>query len=164
MPQIYDMGLTALLPLQRKACWGFFRPKNPTASAGFEPANLGIKGQHATPRPPKPLWIRYIINIEVQLLVIYIFWIWLMYGRWSKLKKTSKSCIYLVLWDSELSIWYSQQNIIFQKLDFLPSHVKMQWGTYSFLSLWEGAVLYHWTSFPPEERNRFHFWNFVFCL
>ena len=26
--------------------------KNPTASAGFEPANLGTKGQHATPRPP----------------------------------------------------------------------------------------------------------------
>ena len=30
-----------------------FRPKNPTASAGFEPANLGTKVQHATPRPPK---------------------------------------------------------------------------------------------------------------
>ena len=54
MPQIYDMGPLALLPLRRKACWGFFRPKNPTASAGFEPANLGTKGQHATPRPPKP--------------------------------------------------------------------------------------------------------------
>ena len=53
MPQIYDMRPTALLPLRRKACWGFFRPKNPTASAGFEPANLGTKGQHATPRPPK---------------------------------------------------------------------------------------------------------------
>ena len=26
MSQIYDMGLTALLPLRRKACWGFFRP------------------------------------------------------------------------------------------------------------------------------------------
>jgi hypothetical protein len=26
MPQIYDMGPTALLPRQRKACWGFFRP------------------------------------------------------------------------------------------------------------------------------------------
>ena len=25
------------------------------ASAGFEPANLGTKGQHATPRPPKLL-------------------------------------------------------------------------------------------------------------
>jgi len=33
----------------------FFRPKNPTASAGFEPANLGTKGQHATPKPPKPI-------------------------------------------------------------------------------------------------------------
>ena len=54
MPQIYDMGPTALLPVRRKACWGFFRPKNLTALAGFEPANLGTKGQHATPRPPKP--------------------------------------------------------------------------------------------------------------
>jgi hypothetical protein len=35
----------------------FFCPKNPTAMAGFEPANLGTKGQHATSRPPKPLWI-----------------------------------------------------------------------------------------------------------
>ena len=48
MPQIYDVGPTALLPLRRKACRGFLRPKNPTASAGFEPANLGTKGQHAT--------------------------------------------------------------------------------------------------------------------
>jgi len=53
MPQIYDMGPTALLPLRRKACWGFFRPKNPTA--GFEPANLGTKDQHASPRPLKPI-------------------------------------------------------------------------------------------------------------
>jgi hypothetical protein len=49
MPQIYDMGPTVLLPLRRKAL------KNPTASAGFEPANLGTEGQHANPRPPKPL-------------------------------------------------------------------------------------------------------------
>ena len=55
MPQIYDMEPMALLNLRRKAYWEFFRPKNPTASAGFEPANLGTKGQHATPRPPKPL-------------------------------------------------------------------------------------------------------------
>ena len=33
----------------------FFALKNPTDSAGFEPANLGTKGQHATPRPPKPV-------------------------------------------------------------------------------------------------------------
>ena len=54
MLQIYDMGPTALLPLRRKACWGFFRPKNPMALAGFEPANLGTKGQHTTSRLPKP--------------------------------------------------------------------------------------------------------------
>jgi hypothetical protein len=47
MPQIYDVVQTALLPLRRKACWGYFCPKNPTASAGFEPANLGTRGQHA---------------------------------------------------------------------------------------------------------------------
>jgi len=50
MPWSYDMGPTSLLPLWRKACWGFFRPKNPKALAGFEPANLGTKGQHATSR------------------------------------------------------------------------------------------------------------------
>ena len=38
MPQIYDMAL-----------------KNPTASAGFEPATLGTKRQHATPTQPKLL-------------------------------------------------------------------------------------------------------------
>jgi hypothetical protein len=54
----HDMGQTALLPLRRKACSGFFTPKNPTASARFEPANLGTKGQHATSRPPKPLLLR----------------------------------------------------------------------------------------------------------
>ena len=57
------MGQTALLPFRRKACWGFFRPENPTASAVFEPANLGTKGQHATSRPPKMLNER-ILGIE----------------------------------------------------------------------------------------------------
>ena len=35
----------------------FFAMKNPKASVGFEPANLGTKGQQATSRPPKPLSI-----------------------------------------------------------------------------------------------------------
>jgi hypothetical protein len=48
MPQICDMVPAALLPIRRNACWGFSALKNPTASAGFEPANLGI-GQHAYP-------------------------------------------------------------------------------------------------------------------
>jgi hypothetical protein len=32
MPQIYDMGPLDLLPLRRKAYWGFFRPEK---SDGF---------------------------------------------------------------------------------------------------------------------------------
>ena len=39
----YDMGPTALLLRI------FFRPKSPTASAAFEPANWGTRGQHAYP-------------------------------------------------------------------------------------------------------------------
>ena len=31
----------------------FFALKNPTVSAGFEPANMVTKGQNATARPPK---------------------------------------------------------------------------------------------------------------
>ena len=44
--QICDMGDGFTSP-PRKACCGFFRPKNPTASAGIEPAILGTRGQHA---------------------------------------------------------------------------------------------------------------------
>ena len=39
--------------------------KNPSASAGFEPANLGTKGQHTTPRPPKLL--KYAIYNSIPL-------------------------------------------------------------------------------------------------
>ena len=46
-------------PSEGRRAEDFFALKNPTASAGFEPANLGTKGQHATSRPPKPMW-RYL--------------------------------------------------------------------------------------------------------
>ena len=42
-------------PSEGRRAEDFFALKNPTALARFEPANLGTKGQHATPRPPKPL-------------------------------------------------------------------------------------------------------------
>jgi hypothetical protein len=37
----------------------FFALKNLMALAGYEPANSGSKGQHATSRPPKPLFVTY---------------------------------------------------------------------------------------------------------
>ena len=46
-------------PSEGRRAEDFFRPKNPKASAGFEPANLGTKGQHATHRPPKPMYFMY---------------------------------------------------------------------------------------------------------
>jgi hypothetical protein len=56
MPQICDMGQAFNLPLRSEGVLRiFFALKNPTASAGFETANLGTKVQHGTSRPPKPL-------------------------------------------------------------------------------------------------------------
>ena len=43
------------LPSEGRRAEDFFALKNLTASDGFEPANLGTKGQNATSRPPKPL-------------------------------------------------------------------------------------------------------------
>ena len=42
-------------PSEGRCAADFFALKSLTASAGFELANLGTKGQHATSRPPKPL-------------------------------------------------------------------------------------------------------------
>jgi hypothetical protein len=68
----HDMGQTACLPLWRKACWGFFLPKNPTASAGFDSANSGTKGQHTTSRSPKP---RIPLFIYQKILVWHWPWV-----------------------------------------------------------------------------------------
>jgi len=48
-------------PSEGRCAEDFFTLKNPTASAGCEPANLGTKGQQATSRPPKLLNTGYII-------------------------------------------------------------------------------------------------------
>jgi hypothetical protein len=56
MPQISDMGQDGFyFPSEGRRAEDFFALKNLTASAGFEPANLGTKGQHRTSRPAKPL-------------------------------------------------------------------------------------------------------------
>jgi hypothetical protein len=54
LPNSKDL-LHAANPSEGKRAEDFFALKNSKASAGFEPANLGTKGQHATSRPPKPM-------------------------------------------------------------------------------------------------------------
>ena len=77
MPQSWDVGHIILLPLRRKAYWGFSgHPKNPTASAGFEPANSGSSGQYA--------------NHNV---MIYLFFSWTDCG----VKFSAKSSLYVHL-------------------------------------------------------------------
>ena len=49
-------------PSEGRHAEDFFALKNPTASAGFEPANLGTKGQHAASRPPKSFINMYTID------------------------------------------------------------------------------------------------------
>jgi len=57
-------------PSEGRRAEDFFALKNPTASAGFEPANLGTKGQHATPRPPN------IYNIYIHLFIYARMGVW----------------------------------------------------------------------------------------
>ena len=47
----------------------FFALKNPTASAGFEPANLDTKGQHATHRLPSRCGV---VAIKISLTIIIL--------------------------------------------------------------------------------------------
>ena len=52
MPQSWDMGQILLLPLRRKAYWGFSgHPKNPT---GLNPRTRVPVASTLTTRPPKP--------------------------------------------------------------------------------------------------------------
>ena len=51
----------------------FFALKNPTASVGFEPANLDTKGQRASSRPPKALTVVLHTNCILWHL-LFIVW------------------------------------------------------------------------------------------
>jgi hypothetical protein len=50
MPQICDMVPKALLPSEGRHAEHFFALKNPTASAGFDPAKLGKSKGKGTPK------------------------------------------------------------------------------------------------------------------
>ena len=68
-------------PSEGRRAEDFFALKNPTASAGFEPANLFTKGQHATSRPPKlysNFIVTYVVNERANIpffFSLYLFFV-----------------------------------------------------------------------------------------
>ena len=50
----------------------FFVLKNPTASAGFEPANVGTKGQYATSRPAKPFFFSLLLLLSIHFVIPFL--------------------------------------------------------------------------------------------
>jgi hypothetical protein len=63
----------------------FITPKNPSSSAGFEPANLGSSGKHATTRPPRTTvkeydtWWRFTIMFVFATIDTDVEWVRLCY-------------------------------------------------------------------------------------
>jgi hypothetical protein len=63
----HDMGPMALLPLRRKACWGFLSP-----SPGFELANLGSNYKHANHKT-KEDDIQTFTYLPLNLIICFYF-------------------------------------------------------------------------------------------
>ena len=63
-------------PSEGRRAEDFFALKIPTASVGFEPANLGTKGPHATPRPPKPLMYYMFTKCMKYIQFRFTSWLW----------------------------------------------------------------------------------------
>jgi hypothetical protein len=64
IPQSWDMGQIILPALRRKACCGFFQPKNSDSFGRERTRDFGYQASTQTPRPPKPLmwWIKWRYN------------------------------------------------------------------------------------------------------
>ena len=60
-------------PSEGRRAEDFAALKNPTASFGFGPSNLGTKGQHATSRPPKPLGCNLLHFLKVTMVEWILF-------------------------------------------------------------------------------------------
>ena len=71
-------GSDDFTPPVKEGVLRIFCPKNPTVPAGFDPANLGTKDQHATPRPQKPIivdtWNVNKVSISTAVSMIWKFY------------------------------------------------------------------------------------------
>ena len=79
-PEISDSGSQLKVPPGRLVLRISTSWKNPSTSVGFEPANLGCRGEHVTPRPPRPTWsiLRYVFykrrNFHARETILFYLW------------------------------------------------------------------------------------------
>ena len=87
MPQIYDMGPTALLRLRRKACWGFFFAlKIRRLRPGLNPRTWVLKAS-TLPLDHRSRLYTFVYKINIVLLTdVYYLFVCCNTSRW----KTSK--------------------------------------------------------------------------
>ena len=93
-------------PSEGRRAENFFALKNPTVSGGFEPANLGTKGQHATSRPPKPLRS----DLPKELVVLY--------PGPRKIRCKSRELQICVIWRPSQKIWWFKTSVILANIDW----------------------------------------------
>ena len=64
-----------------------------STSAGFEPANLGSRGEHVTPRPPRPISEMNLIMQYIKKFRVAVFMVALLQNDW-----TDFYDIFLYIW------------------------------------------------------------------
>jgi hypothetical protein len=91
----------------------------PTASAGFEPANLGTKGQHATSRPSKPhagtlssciFWMFLCLQLSVKRCEHQWFWA-VLYQTFTKCSHSSVVLNVRLFWYVKFDLLLSRTTI-----------------------------------------------------
>jgi hypothetical protein len=132
VPRLYDMGMMGLLPLQREACWGFFRPeKSWWLWPGLNLRTWILKGSTL----PLDHWSHYVSLLD--------------YGQWifqaERQKQASSAMTMMVNWQtkqkypalSPLHSWHIHQ---LQKV--LHSQTTVRWPTQNFTAagLWRHVM------------------------
>jgi len=101
------------------------------ASARFEPANLGTKGQHATPRPPKPsreniLFQNCMYNRPASFAGLHVM-VLLICGRIIVLHVTDILCLIRYCYSSSVIFLRTSMQIhMYFKVGHDPNHVLHQ--------------------------------------
>jgi hypothetical protein len=114
----------------------FFAFKNPTDSVGFEPANLGTKGQQATSRPPKPLFSVLRTHVKTGYWNSLFWW----YECVQHCRELSLAALFVAM-----VICTNGQRVFIVKTFFESELFASAKNLQTFLLLWLTHSFYNWT-------------------